>query len=197
MLGGGGEVQRGLPPQLAREAALAERERDRQRAAIEAVRLVEELVALVGVAERGRHQREAMDQARGRRRRLVLGQRRQGVAEVLGGGVGAAGGGEQIGEREVGLDVVRAASARIARSRRSAPGEVAGARLGAWRRSTTSADARTSASSRWSCVVVGGERGRVLERPHRARGDRRPRAAGGPRRRRTSARSAAPGIAAA
>ena len=51
MIGERAEVQRGLAPQLAVKAALAERERDVERFAIEPMRLVEQLMCLVAVRD--------------------------------------------------------------------------------------------------------------------------------------------------
>src|SRR5439155_8921720 len=86
MLGEPAEVDRGLAPQLAAKATLAERERDRQRAAIEVVRFVEELVRGVLVAERGGDERVAMDERRELRARRRVGRALERRAQVIGGG---------------------------------------------------------------------------------------------------------------
>ena len=105
MVGERAEVERGLAPELALEAALAERERDRQRAAIEPVRLVEQLVRFVAIAD---EVAAALDDLRELLGRRLIRRGREALAQDLGGLVVAMLRREQLGERERGFRAVRA-----------------------------------------------------------------------------------------
>ncbi|MCB9565107.1 MAG: hypothetical protein H6708_32380 [Kofleriaceae bacterium] len=121
-------------------------------------------MAVVGVAERRRHLRQAMDEARGLRRRRVRRRGRERVAQVRRRGRRAPAAHQQPGEREAGVDVVRLRRQELAQPALGA-GDVAGLDVGRGGRD----HGRTPDVGQLALQlgVIVDERGRVLERPHR------------------------------